>query len=98
MVMCFQELVNGRMKQHVMYWQLMILKHVKQSSFEHTSVNDQLLKFYIRKSTECCINRKLQHDNIPDVITDVEGGDDVVQMGDVFGMISGDVLEADVGE
>ena len=39
----------------------------------------------------------MQHDNIPDVmITDVEGGDDVVQMGDVFGMISGDVLEADV--
>ena len=32
------------------------------------------------------------------MITDVEGGDDVVQMGDVFGMISGDVLEADVGE
>ena len=69
------------------------------SYFEHTSVNDQLLKFYTRKSTEFCINIKLQHDNIPDVmITDVEGGDDVVQMGDVFGMISGDVLEADVGE
>ena len=32
------------------------------------------------------------------MITDVEGGDDVVQMGDVFGIISGDVLEADVGE
>ena len=31
------------------------------------------------------------------MITDVEGGDDVVQMGDVFGMISGNVLEA-VGE
>ena len=32
------------------------------------------------------------------MITDVEGGDDVVQMGDVFGMISDNVLEADVGE
>ena len=32
------------------------------------------------------------------MITDVEGGDDVVQMGDVFVMISGDVLEADVGK
>ena len=32
------------------------------------------------------------------MITVVEGGDDVVQMGDVFGMISDDVLEADVGE
>ena len=31
------------------------------------------------------------------MITDVEGGNDV-QMGDVFGMISGDVLEAGVGE
>ena len=31
------------------------------------------------------------------MITDVEDGDDVVQMGDVFG-ISGDVFEADVGE
>ena len=32
------------------------------------------------------------------MITDIEGGDVVVQMGDVFGMISGYVLEADVGE
>ena len=32
------------------------------------------------------------------MITDVEGGDDVVQTGDVFGMINGNVLEADVGE
>ena len=32
------------------------------------------------------------------MITDVEGRDDVVQMGDVFGMISGNVLETDVGE
>ena len=31
------------------------------------------------------------------MITDVEGGDGVVQVADVFGMISGDVLEADVG-
>ena len=30
------------------------------------------------------------------MITDVEGGDDVVQMGDVVGMITGDVFEADV--
>ena len=59
----------------------------------------QLLKFYVRKSTEFCINIKLQHDNISDVmITDVESGDDVVQMADVFGIISCSVLEADVGE
>ena len=32
------------------------------------------------------------------MITDVEDGDDVVQMGDIFGRISGDVLQADVGE
>ena len=30
------------------------------------------------------------------MITDVEGGDDVVQMGDVVVMITSDVLEADV--
>ena len=52
----------------------------------------------IRKSKELCISIKLQHDSIPDVmITDVEGGDDVVQMGDVVG-VSGNVLEADVGD
>ena len=32
------------------------------------------------------------------MITDVEGGDGFVQVADVFGMISGDVFEADVGE
>ena len=98
-LMCFQELMNARMKKHVMYWQLMILKHVKQSYFEHTSVNDQVLKFYIRKSRKFAINIKLQHDTVPDVvIKGVGGGDDVVQMGDVFAIISCDVLEADVGE
>ena len=41
------------------------------------------------------LNIKLQHDKIPDLIPDGVGWDDVVQMGDVFGMISGNVLEAD---
>ena len=30
--------------------------------------------------------------------TDVEGGNDVVQMGDIFGMISGNVLKAEVNK
>ena len=70
---------------------------LNKSYFEHTSVNDELLKLYIRKSRELCISIKLQHDSIPDVkITDVEDGGDAVQMGDVVGMITGNVLEADV--
>ena len=45
----------------------------------------------MRKSRELCISIKLQHDSIPDVmITDVE------EMGDVVGMITGDVLEVGV--
>ena len=75
----------------------MILKLVKQRYFEHTSVYDELFKLCIRKSKELCISIKLKHDSIPDVITDVEGGDDGVQMGDVVG-VSGNVLEADVGD
>ena len=55
------------------------------------------MKLYVRKSRELCISIKLQHDSTPDVmITNVEDGDDVVQMGDVVGMITGDVLEVDV--
>ena len=55
------------------------------------------MKLFIRKSRELFISINLQQDSIPDVmITDVEGGDDVVQMGDVVGMITDDVFEADV--
>ena len=50
------------------------------------------MKLYMRKSRELCISIKLQHDSI----TDVEDEDDVVQMSDVVGMITGDVLEVDV--
>ena len=51
----------------------------------------------MRKSRELCISIKLQHDSIPDLmITNVEDGDDAIHMGDVVGMITGDVLEVDV--